>query len=467
MIAALKSGSGKTTITCGLIRAMQRRGHSLAVMKCGPDYIDPMFHAQTLGVKTGNLDSYFLDRERLRGLLLRRTEDADFAVIEGVMGYYDGLGGTTTRASSAEAAEWTETPVLLVVDARGASVTLVPVLRGVLEADRTHRIGGLVLNRVSRSFYPTLKALLEEKLGIPVVGHLPEDKSLIVPSRHLGLCSPAELEDSRAWADRLADTLEETVDLDLVEKLAGTAGELKLNETEESAGSAGRESGEIARRAFFCPEPAACRVRVAVARDEAFSFVYKENEEMLENMGAEIVPFSPLHDGHFPDHVAGMILSGGYPELFAEELRRNRAMMEEVGAAVQSGMPTIAECGGFLYLQQDLTDKEGRVTPMCGVLSGHGYATDHLVRFGYCEARTRRDGLFGPAGTVMKGHEFHYYDTTDNGEGMDVRKPVGKRRWTAEVYSDTMAAGFPHFYYESSPQAVASFLWACRTYCPE
>ncbi|MEE3420309.1 MAG: cobyrinate a,c-diamide synthase [Lachnospiraceae bacterium] len=469
MLAALKSGSGKTTITCGLIRAMQERGNELAVFKCGPDYIDPMFHAATLGVKTGNLDSYFLDRGSLQRLMKLRAGGADLTIIEGVMGYFDGLGGVTSRASSAEVASWTDTPVLLIVDARGASLTLVPMLRGIMEADLVRgaedqegpagfskaphsMIRGILLNRVSKSFYPTLKKLLEEELGIPVVGYLPQNADLTVPSRHLGLYSPSEIADERSWADKIAACMKETVDLTAVDKIAREAKDLEETELDLPWDP-------------ICPahegnavEP----VRIAVAYDEAFSFVYRENEELLERLGAEIVHISPLHDEHFPQNVSGLILSGGYPELFARSLWKNEKFREELTSYVKAGLPTIAECGGFLYLQKDLKDREECVTPMCGVFEGHGFATDHLVRFGYCEAQTSVDGLFGPAGTVLKGHEFHYYDTTENGCGMHMRKPVGTHEWEAGIYNDHMAAGFPHFYYESNPSAAGAFLRACR-----
>ncbi len=449
MLAAPKSGGGKTTVTCGLIRALQRRNLTVSSFKCGPDYIDPMFHAATLGVKSGNLDSFFTDPNTLRRIFLKRAADTDISVIEGVMGYFDGLGGTTERASSCEIAEITETPVILILDAKGASVSLAAILSGMLTFHETTRIRGVILNRVSGMFYPRLKAALEEELkkrevAIEILGYLPEDPAFQVPSRHLGLVSPAELEDRRSWADHIAETIEKCVDLDGILRLAEGAGALSAEKTDHA------DPNETDT------------VRIAVAKDEAFSFYYAENEELLQEMGATLVYFSPVHDRHFPKDVDGLILGGGYPELFSKELEANAVMRSEIRERIEQGLPAIAECGGFLYLLKHLTGLDGASHEMCGMIDADSFETKRLVRFGYFEGTTKRDGLFGTAGCVLRGHEFHYWDATDNGDGLAMKKPVGDRTWEAMVYTDTLAAGFPHFYYPGNPAAIRHFLTRCR-----
>lgn len=451
MIAAPRSGGGKTTVTCGLLRALQRRGHVLSAFKCGPDYIDPMFHRNALQVKTGNLDSYFTDVRVLRGLFARRAKGTDLSVIEGVMGYYDGLGGMTESASSREIADMTETPVILVADAKGVSVSLVPMLAGLIYYHEPTRIAGMILNRCSAGFYGRLKGLIEQQIDVPVLGYLPERADLAVSSRHLGLISPEELEDRRSFADRVADQLEKTVDLDAIEQIARSAPELKAAEDD-------------AFYAHGLKKKAREQVRIAYAADEAFSFTYAENEELLQELGAELVPFSPLHDTKLPDNIGGMILCGGYPELYRRELAENRSMLEAVKEALLKNLPTIAECGGFMYLMREMEGKDKETVPMAGAISGKAYETSQLVRFGYCEGITKTDGLFGKAGTILRGHEFHYWDTTENGSGFLMTKPISSARWEAVEYSDTKALGFPHFYYAGCPEAAEAFLDACRMF---
>lgn len=446
MIAAAKSGGGKTTVTCALIRAMQNRGRKPAVFKCGPDYIDPMYHAKTLGVRTGNLDSFFTEPPMLRRIFSEESKESDISIIEGVMGYYDGLGGTTEKASSCEIAESLDVPVILVINAGGVSVSLAAVIDGILEFKKPTQIRGMILNRVSRSFYPRMKKMLEtelEKKGyrIPILGYFPENAVFQVPSRHLGLITPEEAKNHRNWADLLAAQMEETVNLDQMEEIARHAPHILVE-----------DGTRLEKEA---------PVRIAVAKDEAFSFYYRENEELLKKLGAELVYFSPLHDQSFPQKVQGLILGGGYPELFSEALWKNEEMRKEVCEAVSGGLPTIAECGGYMYLLERLHGKNGVTREMCGAISGEAVETGHLVRFGYFEATTNRDGLFGPKGMKLRGHEFHYWDSSELGDGLHLRKPESAKEWNEGIYTDTMAAGFPHFYYPGCVSAIRSFLKKC------
>lgn len=444
LFAAPKSGSGKTTVVCGVIEALKRRGLRVAAAKCGPDYIDPMFHRSVLGVPSGNIDTFFTGEQTTRYLLGKRMEDADFTVIEGVMGYYDGLGGQSDAASTYEIARVTETPVALVVDGKGASVSLAALIRGIAEYRQDSNIRAIVLNRVTESFYPRLKALIERECGIPVAGFLPEQKGLEAPSRHLGLKTPQEWGDFGAWLERVAAAVERNVELDLLLNIGSAAPDI-------------REEG---------PEVPALpgKVRIGVARDEAFSFYYAENLELLVRMGAELVEFSPLHDRELPPGLDGLLLGGGYPENYARELEQAENMRAAVKKLCEKGIPCLAECGGFLYLQQAL-ETEGREShAMAGVLPGTGFPTGGLCRFGYVQVETCLPGVFGQAGQVLRGHEFHHWDCTQNGTDCVASRPLGGRSYSCMVHTAHMAAGFPHLYYYSNPGAVFSFLQCCQRY---
>lgn len=444
LFAAPKSGSGKTTIVCGMIEICKRRKYRTASFKCGPDYIDPMFHRKVLGIESGNLDTFFTDAETARYLLGEKAKNADITILEGVMGYYDGLGGQTEQASTYEIAKITETPVVLVVDGKGASVSLAAVIKGIVEYRKDSRICGIILNRVSAGYYNTLKNVIERECGAIVIGYLPELHDLAVPSRHLGLTAPDEIMEFGEWVRKTADVMEKTIDIDRIFGIAGSAEWCE-----------GRISG-------FPVLPK--KVKLAVAKDEAFSFYYAENMELLSRMGAELVYFSPLHDKSFPEDVDGMILGGGYPENFAKELEQGDALREKIKNVCCSGMPCLAECGGFLYLQQELEGTDGENCRMAGVLSGKGFRTEKLCRFGYIMLESNEAGVLGEKGQQVKGHEFHYWDCTENGSGFTAKKPAGGREYRCMVYTKYMAAGFPHLYYYSNPSAIYAFLQECSRY---
>lgn len=460
LLTAPKSGSGKTMITCGIIELWKRQNKRVASFKCGPDYIDPMFHRRVLGISSGNLDTYFTDDGLTRKLLMDKAENADVTVIEGVMGYYDGLGGQSEQASTYELARVTKTPVILVVDAKGASVSLAAVIKGLVDYKPDSGICGIILNRVSAGYYERIKVVIESACGIPVMGFLPELKELEVPSRHLGLVAPEEMTAFKKWITAIADAMEKTVDMKSLFKMADCAQDLDIEGNREIPHLSGR-------------------VRVAVAKDEAFSFYYSENMELLQSMGAELVEFSPVHDDRLPDNIDGLLLGGGYPENFAEELEKNVSMREAIKKACEKKLPCMAECGGFLYLQQELEGSDGKTYKMAEVLPGKGFRTEKLCRFGYMQGISQRAGVMGAQGTVLKGHEFHYWNCTENGDGFLAGKPVVSgeaqasqrtsfhavtKPYDCMVYTNTMLAGFPHFYYYSNPKAVYQFLLQCQSF---
>ncbi len=449
LLAAAGSGSGKTLITCGLLAAWKGQGKKLSAFKCGPDYIDPMFHRTALGVESGNLDSFFTDKDTLRFLLKRGAEGTELSIIEGVMGYFDGLGGVSERASSYEVAVWTDTPVVLIVNCRGMSRSVIPLIRGFMDYEEEKQIQGVILNEVSPMLYPRLKGLIEETLPVRVYGYVPKLSEGILESRHLGLKRPEEITNLQEHLKALAESFQKTVDLEGLLALAKTAPALAAS---GAFGSGTVPGGDLFSR----------RMRVAVARDNAFDFYYRENFCLLEELGAELLYFSPLKDREVPKGADGLILGGGYPELYGKELSENEAMRRSVKAAIEDGMPCLAECGGFLYLHKTLEDENGKEWPMAGVLPGRGFRTPKLSRFGYVTLTAREDSLFGDAGSRFPAHEFHYWDSTENGEAFLAEKPEGKRQWPCMVNRKNLLAGFPHFYYYGNRTAAENFLSACR-----
>lgn len=430
MFAATRSGSGKTTVTCGVLAALKKQNIKVQAYKCGPDYIDPMFHRTVLGIDTGNLDTFFADADAIGRILARDTKDAELIVMEGVMGYYDGVGGTTTMASSYELSKVTKTPVVLIVDAKGASVTLAAIIRGIMEYKKDSRIVGVILNRVSPMFYSRIKHVIETECGIPVLGYLPEDASFAVPSRHLGLLQPDEMQKQRDWVETVAEAARKTIDIDGILEIAAQAEMLQIQ----------KATGETEKSKF----PAG--YRIGVARDAAFSFYYRENLRMLEDMGATLVYFSPLTDAHVSE-VDALIFGGGYPELYAKQLCENSSMRESILQVLESGMPCHAECGGFLYLGKSLADAQGNVYEMVGFLDGAGFRTERLQRFGYVELASQDADAFA-VNTVLRGHEFHYWDSTDCGDACLAWKPLSKQKtYPCMVKKKGTFAGFPHLYY--------------------
>ncbi len=365
LLTAPSSGSGKTLVTCGILQAFRERGLDIASFKCGPDYIDPMFHGQVIGTRSRNLDTFFTDPERTRYLFTKNAQNCDLAVIEGVMGYYDGLGGVRTEGSTYEVAQVLDAPVILIVNARGASLSLLALIRGFLEFRKDSHIRGVILNQASPMIYGQLKPLIESELGIQVLGYVPKVPELSLESRHLGLKLPEEVEELREKLRKLASILEETLELDAIWKLA-------------------KESKPVRAEAPLLPFwEKKQRIRVGVAKDAAFCFTYLDNLELLKELGAELVPFSPMEDEKLPEGLQGLILSGGYPELHAEALGRNQSMRRAVKDAIEGGMPCIAECGGFLYLHRELEGMDGKRWPMAGVIDAEAYRTNRLGRFYY------------------------------------------------------------------------------------
>ena len=455
MLAAGRSGSGKTMITCGLLRALQQMGKQPAAFKCGPDYIDPMFHEQVIGAPSCNLDPFFTEEETTQYLFCKHAAGHDISVLEGVMGYYDGLGGISTKGSAYDLAGMTKTPVLLVVDAKGMSVSALAFIKGYLQYKEDSRIAGVIFNRMSEMLYREIAPMAEKELGISCVGFVPELKECHLESRHLGLVMPDEVENLQEQVNLLAETLQKTLDFEKIlaiaegaEELSGKMPEVLRKVTESEAAAKVRAAKPI----------------LAVAKDEAFCFFYRDNLELLASLGAKIEYFSPLSDAEPPKNTDGFLFCGGYPELHAAALEANTAMRQAVYRAVKDGMPVIAECGGFMYLHERLQGEDGKEYGMAGVLHGECHKTSGLARFGYITMEAEKDNLLCPAGGTLKAHEFHYYDSTLLPDAFTAKKAGGSACWKAGVADKRMYAGFPHLYFYGNKEAAYAFVRAAKEY---
>ena len=429
LLAAPRSGSGKTTMTCALLMALKRRGCAPCAFKSGPDYIDPMFHRAVLGVESRSLDLFFSAPETVRTLYARGAAGHGAAVCEGAMGFYDGLGGVSDRASAWHLADTLDLQVLLVVEPKGQSLTLAAELNGLVNFRTPSHIAGILLNNCTAQMHALLAPMLEKETGLPVLGFLPKLPEAVIGSRHLGLYTAAEVENLQQKLALLADAAEEHIDWPRL---------LALCEKEPPA-------------LPVQPETPSARVRIAVAQDEAFCFIYAETLEAFRDAGAEVVFFSPLRDTALPENIGGLYLPGGYPELHAKELSENTSFLHEIKQKIESGLPTAAECGGFLYLGQSLTDAEGQSWPMAGVLPGEAKDAGRLVRFGYAALSADSDSMLFRAGESFPIHEFHHWDSTANGVALAAKKPVGGAEWRCGFVNEHFYAGFPHLYWAGTP----------------
>lgn len=393
LLAAPMSGSGKTTITAGLIAALAARGLLVAPFKCGPDYIDPGYHALAAGRPCYNLDAWLVPPEQLPGVLVRRGVGADLALIEGVMGLFDGYAGDDDTGSSAHVARLTGTPVVLVLDVRAMARTAAALVTGLRDFDPHLRVAGVILNRAGSLRHARMVTqAIEESTDLPVLGFLLRDEAVALPERHLGLVPTAEPGRWQNWLAEVRTRVEAGVDLDRLITLAQTALPLEAPALTAPAQHA------------LC---ATDRPIIAVARDEAFSFLYEENLDLLRAAGAEVVYFSPLHDTGLPAGTAALYLGGGFPELYAAGLSSNTAMRAAIRTAADCGLPIYAECGGLMYLTEEVVDETGVRHSMLELLPGCSVMTSRLT-LGYRTVRAVADSWLWRAGETVRGHEFHY-----------------------------------------------------------
>ena len=447
VIAAPHSHAGKTTVTLALLAALARRGLQVTPCKVGPDYIDPQLHLRAAGRPSYNLDTYLVAAERVRETFWRVAHTADIAIIEGVMGLFDGSTPTSRIGSTAEVAVLLQTPIVLVIDAAGMAASVGALVRGFRTYDPEVQIAGVILNRLGgEGHYRYLTPALTRE-GVEILGYLPKDAELGIPERHLGLLPASEEDRVTPLLERLIALTERHVDLPRLLQLARSAPPLQ----------------PVAPLPHQTPSR---RIRVAWAQDEAFHFSYQENRDLLAAAGADLVTFSPLHDRALPDNIDAIWIGGGFPELFAAQLAANTAMLTALRQCGEQGLPIYAECGGFMYLCAWLADQQGQRYPQVGLIPGGTRMTDRLQQFGYAEATFLQGTLLGPAGTTVRGHRFHY-SVYEPGPALPTYAYRITRTRTGEAQREGfhvhhVLATYFHIHLGSQPQMAWNFVDFCQ-----
>lgn len=433
--------------------ALARRGLKVQPFKVGPDFIDPMFHSYITGRKSRNLDSWLLDEATLRGLFVKNAATAEIAVIEGVMGVFDGFGGESLAGSTAHMARLIKAPLILVVNGEGMALSIAALIKGYRDFDPELHIAGVILNHIATdAHYQYLREIIEPRLEIPVLGYLPARPEYALESRHLGLIPRDEVADINGKIASLVKQVETTIDLEQLLRLADQA--------------------EVLSAPDFKPDigPEHPGLRIAIAKDPAFNFYYADNLDLLEMLGVEPVFFSPLNDSELPGGVAGIYLGGGYPEVWAAGLEANKGMRESIREKIASGLPVYAECGGLIYLNQSLRDMEGNEFQMAGALPGRSWMTTALQRFGYVEVQTIEDSVISPPGGKIRGHEFHYSLTEVNPDVPRCfrisKTKCGKETavWECGFKVGQLLAGYVHLHFWSNPGFARTFVEKCAKY---
>ncbi len=438
IISATQSGSGKTTITTGLLIALKNRGLNVQPCKVGPDYIDTGWHALACGKPSHNLDSLLVGADNLQKIFTDAARDADISVIEGVMGLFDGT--RNGHGSTAEIAKLLDAPVVLVVDAKSMGASAAAIALGFREFDKSVNLAGVILNRLGSDSHAKLIVDALDKLGIKVFGTIRRNDEFKLPERHLGLV-PITENFSADVLQKICAAVENQVDVDALIDVARNSKPLETTP----------KSLKLKAKSLT----------IAVARDSAFNFYYDASLSVLESFGAQIIFFSPLEDETLPADVDGLIIGGGFPEMFAAQLERNKKIRTEIFRAANDGLPIFAECGGFMYLMNRLIDFEGKSFEMCGVIDGAATMTRKLQRVGYVEAELSADCVLGSRGEKFFAHEFHY-STTDVAENIFACKRLRTgENFTAGVSVENVAASYLHVHFAGCPHVAKNFVEAC------
>lgn len=444
VVAATQSGGGKTTLVTGLLAALRAQGLAVQSFKVGPDYIDLGYHRLASGRAGHNLDTWLVPESRLTEIFARECEGADIAVIEGVMGLYD--GGQRGISSTASIAKALGAPVLLVIDAKSVGASAAATALGFRMYDTDVNLAGVLINRLGSATHEEMIRTAMAGIDMPVFGSLRRDATLALPERHLGL-TPVEENEAAETIRAIGTQVEAGLDIARILELARSAPPL-------SYVPAARRSAEPS-------------CRIGVARDDAFSFYYAASLAELDVCGAQLVPFSPLHDAQLPE-VDGIIIGGGFPEMFADQLAANASMRTSIRAASERGMPIYAECGGYMYLMETLVDFTGTSHPMAGVFSGTARMTQKLQTVGYVDAVQNMDTVFGAAGLSLHGHEFHF--SVEEGENEEPKRPFiftkirsGAKYPAGRIFQRTLGS-YLHLHFAGCPAAAVSFVEACRTW---
>lgn len=442
MIAAAGSNSGKTTVTTALLKAFLSSGKKVAAYKCGPDYIDPMFHSQVIKISSRNLDKFMLGENNCKYILGKNSKDMDLSIVEAVMGYYDGIG-TDTSCSSYEMAKLLNCPVVLVINCNGMAVSVCAMIEGFKNFRENSNIKGVILNNISHGMYEYYKNLIEINTDVKVYGYMPHMKDCKLESRHLGLVTAKEIGNLEAIVNDLGKTATETIDLKGLFDLADS------NEYIEYEEPIINKLG---------------RTRIAVANDKAFCFYYKDSLDLLEQLGAELVEFSPLNDKILPDNISGLYIGGGYPELYLDELSQNKSMCQDLNEKIKSGLPTFAECGGYMYLLETFKAEDNKEYNLVGAVEGQSYMTNSLKNFGYVTITSEKDNMMCKKYQSINVHEFHYSDSTNKGDSFVATKPESKKQWSCIIADDTKFMGYPHLHFLGNAEFAENFVKKCIGY---
>ena len=455
VVAGTHSGCGKTTIALGLMAALKRRGMNVAPFKVGPDFIDPGFHKQICDHSSRNLDGWMLSKEYNKEVFYKNSYSCDVAIVEGVMGLFDGYDGRSEAGSTAEMAKWLSLPVLLIVDARSMSRSAAAMVYGFENFDRELKWAGVVLNRLgSNRHLQFIREAFEDHVDIPLLGGLIREDWLNLPERHLGLVTQDENPLQPEYIDRLADLIENSLNLNML-----------LDNLPEP------DVRKVSRKPELHNK---YPVRIGVARDEAFCFYYQDNFDLLKQYGAELVFFSPLQDRSLPQNIDGLYLGGGYPELFLETLSENRELIEEIKKLGNNGFPIYAECGGFMYLTEGIEDKKLCFYPMAGIFPVKIMMLNRLKALGYREVTLKASNLLGKPGEKIRGHEFHYSEikkitgkidpvVEDNRVNLVYQlsdRPGLKIREEGYMKKNVLGS-YVHLHFGSNPQIAENFVMAC------
>lgn len=442
MITAPSSDSGKTTVTVALLKAFLNDGKKVTAYKAGPDYIDPMFHREVIKIPSRNLDQFILGDDACKYILCKNSQDTDISILEGVMGYYDGIG-TGTSGSSYELAKLLNCPAVMVINISGMSLSSCALIEGFKNFRINSNIKGVILNNVTKNMYEYYKKIIESNTDVKVYGYMPHLKDCTLKSRHLGLITPEETAGLEEITEKLGITAQETIDIKGLYELSLNCDFVEYDEIKK-----------VKRK----------NIKIAIARDEAFCFYYEDSLNLLREIGAELIEFSPLNDEKLPDDVRGLYIGGGYPELYMEKLSENISMLESLKNKIQSGIPTIAECGGYMYLLKTFKDENNKEFRLVGIEEGHSCMTKSLNNFGYVKLTAAKDNMLCKKGESINAHEFHYSKSTNPGDSFIASKPESDRKWECIIADGCRFMGYPHLHFLGNVDFAVNFIEKCIEY---
>ena len=442
LIAGTNSGVGKTTISLGIMQALTKRGLKVQPYKVGPDYIDPSYHTFITGRDSRNLDSYMLDDEKIKYIVNKASKDSDISVIEGVMGLYDGLGIDLDECTSSYISKILKSPVILVINGKAIASSAAAMVLGYKKLDKDVNIKGVIINNVkTNSHYTLIKEAIEKYCNIEVLGYFPPNEKFSLKSRHLGLVPSVEIESLTEKFSDLGDEIEKYINIDRLIEIS--------------------ESDEIKSKFNLKNLPKFQNKKIAIAYDKAFNFYYKENIELLEHIGVEIVKFSPINDKSVPD-TDYIYIGGGFPEIFAKELHLNESMRVSIKEAYEKNIPIYAECGGLMYLGEKLEDLDGNIHDMVGIFKGTSKMTNSLKKFGYCYGIAKEDTILSNKGEVIKGHEFHHSEFKSNENcAYEMIKKRGNKivdKWDGGYSKGNTLATYLHTHFYNNLNSIIKFI---------